>query len=291
MADFWRGEALTSLDNYRRGVLVTCAQADRAFRGGDECTLVQLQERMYSSKARIPEHYMDAYHYGICEVTLLLALCCSVRGDFESVITLCHTVDMIRHFAERERISEGRGPHPLSVTLTTEINALGECKWQCDERYRDRVMTPEEMAGRWHDLMKRVPQFAADKFGASSTRYQDCMERLAWSGLQVAKTLYRYRRDLVPEFVAYFNGRFGPTLECGPGDYCYKPLAADDPKYWDFELAKLIIDGKLTDGDERYIRQRRRETYLQCVPANDAVISFDNDAEFARWRGLKLVSA
>jgi hypothetical protein len=263
---FWDEAHFASPQAYKDRAQELLADAYLAFRRHDTKALGRLLDvAMESSSRAVVDPYATTYENTIGLCSLLSAICYAAEGKHEDVYQIVTLVLLMQDFSDARRRANGAPVLPASELRYTALNVLGDVKWQGDERDRDRVMTPEEMAVEWPRLYELAMYYMYEWHREDTQRIADVKHALGWAGLQVIKTATRFLDGLtVCDLITKFNKWYGPQLAMGRGDFKNRaPLNVNSPWYFDYELTKLHLAGQLVQQDLDYLYEQRERLLNQ----------------------------
>lgn len=236
--DTWANVDLESEGSVRASGIEFVSEALDCFLSMDFINLVK-STREYnwvSPQVQIggPAH---AFDWGAMSHSMVIAeSCCNLRL-FEQAYNLVE--------ACLGMLNEAGNPRANTHLRLWTLRVIAKCKWQQSFTTRNKLWSPEWMCQEYESkyqrviaILKREPH--KDKDGLTVTS-------LETTGFALLKLAVCYLPDELPRMVADFNSRWGTNL--GVEDRYFKSIEPCQNKaflHWDFEIAKLWINGSLT---------------------------------------------
>lgn len=295
---FWRDCDFASHAAYKDRCQHIVGLGYLAYRKADQRELRRLIDLLRETNAFAGEDPdRTSYERTLCLLALLLALCFAAEGKHDCAYDSVSMVLMIQDWADERQGLRGLTPLPASEVRWTAMNVLGDMKWNGEQRDRNRVMTPEELCDEWPRVYKRAMHFARETYNGDAVRIHDIHTALGWAGLQAIKTATRYCPERAALLVAQFNSWFKERLVSTEGHYRKYRNAAnphgDSVYYWDHELTKTYLAGRLYASDLDYMTAQRARL-LTPKQAADSVYCMAVEREYALMKAsckLELVRA
>lgn len=271
MESYWTTGMLLKHPDFKHECNQLLADCTVAFRANDYSGMCRVMDILDEVAPLVrDEPFISTYEYTYSLVGLLIGITLANAGYHEDAFLIADYVDARWQIAKARRAALGiHHVHHTEVRYTL-LNLLGDLKWRCDAEYRDRVMTPAEMAEEWEQCAERCFSYANENFGTDSQRTKDIIHALGWSGVEVIKTATRFLAPAAAmKLIGKFNRLFGNKLAASPWYFRNKPALDEDCAwYWDYELCKVYLLDDL-DGDTLDHLWEKREAAIRAMASSD----------------------
>lgn len=273
MESHWTAGMLLKHPEFKHECNQLLADCTVAFRANDYAGMCRVMDILDEVAPLIrDEPFISTYEYTYSLVGLLIGITLANAGEHKEAFLIADYVHARWQIGRARR--EALGIHHVHHTEVryTLLNLLGDLKWRCEEGYRDRVLTPQEMAEEWEQCAQRCFAYASENFGEDSQRTQDIITALGWSGVEVIKTATRYLPpSTVATLITKFNRLFGNKLAATAWHFRDKlPMFdQDSPWYWDYELCKVYLQDELDGNTLDYLWERREAAIAKTAAADD----------------------
>ncbi len=201
----------------------------------------------------------NLFDWGAMTQSLVVAECCCNLRLFDQAYLLVEDCLGLLCFEGNER--------PNRHLWLATLRIIAECKWQQSKLTRDKLWSPEWICEEYDrkyqqvmEVLKKRPEVNKD---GSFT------ESLETTGLSVLKMAVRYLPERFPGMVDNFNSLWGTTLAKADGHFLESDHCGEKARcYWDFEIAKRMIGGKLTLEELDYCHKRLIQASLEELEGN-----------------------
>lgn len=149
-----------------------------------------------------------------------------------------------KQILEAKRARTGR---PDSFNWCYLLGICGDIKWKAPDKFRDSVLTPEQMAEMCPALEKRIRAYLAKQPDSDSgNRHARIHEMPQWTALHVIQAMLRYLPDKAEDMLS-----FADELHDG------RLTDLELPFYWDMVITREFVAGQLRPLDWENWRAKR----------------------------------
>jgi hypothetical protein len=231
----------------------------------------------------------QAYDLGVLHLGVIAAERCLNLQLFHEVYRLVADLKFL--------LDGSYNPRPNSEVRWMLLRIIADCKWQDSWEQRERLWAPEWI----HDEFDRLYSLVAAKLKTQPSPIPGLdagvLVSLCSAEFALLKLATRWLPERQIELVQRFNRRWGASLACEDGHFKRgDPLGKRPDFYWDYEIAKRWISGRLSEADLDYCHGELGRALRELDQPNHQAILTAVDLQYHLMRprcgtGLKLLEA
>jgi hypothetical protein len=269
---FWLSyEGLSSESFFRRKLFSVVLEISTAYNADDLERMERALERIIWVEPLVQsEPYLSIYETGLVLATIPIALTAASRFDFDRGYRIAQYCREVLIGKRNRREEMGLSYRADSECWYRLYNLLAELKWKGPADMRDRITSPENLICDYLKIERRCMQYMETSPSDNPDRDQNVLEALGWCGLQIIKMSARWCPQHVNVLIDGFNRTHGSVLTPEIGHFLeFRPLDAQNPWYWDFELYKWCVQGPGTPEEATLCNQWRLDATRNFAPKTD----------------------
>jgi hypothetical protein len=185
---------------------------------------------------------------------LTLAAACSNLRQFNHAYRLCALAWQL--------VDGGWNPRPNNELRWCALRVVADVKWQEPGPLSDRLWTPAWMLAEY----ARIYAVVTEKMVSQPVPERDpaVREGLCWTEFVLLKMAARWLPKELTGLCTRFNRRWGASLAVGEAHFQHhEPVGGRLNFYWDFEICKRWVSGRLTRDELDHCHERLVRAALQ----------------------------
>lgn len=194
--------------------------------------------------------------YSLHSCNAMLADTLALLGEFVEAAIVADRTWLGLQDAATRRVQAGLAPRGNSMVKAILLMAIAQVAWQQETGTLSKVLDARGLCEQYLGIRKHIAESLADRSRASELQRNNCAATLVTAGVAVAKAAYRHCRRLLPQVIGVLNKEDQASLMLAGGHFRMKQHV-DSPRYFDFEIAKGLVDGDLSSAEFDWLDARR----------------------------------